>query len=647
MATADIAKEAIFDPRVVQHSARYAVQKGALSLTNAPFNAISSTTSQHTYQINVPSQTVFCDRALQWTSTVRVGFTVTVAGTNFPAGNANNRNVPVAVYGRDFALQAFPLNSLIGTTTATINDTSVTINTESVFNELLRLTDYKKNRISRTCPTKLDTIASYDSAPNSVVSPLASFENQTEYAEQPNGAYYRWKWIDPNTGAELGAGPGTYQFPPGGTAVNFVSGMPTLRDGGAAPQANTNGAYPVAIEFTSTEKLLLSPFIFADAAEWETGLFGVNNIQIVLNLKSSIPRLLRNCTNASGVGVTRTISNTAFANVGTNGAFPLARINVQFLTPSLDLPLPSKSVCQYLEFPRYLQSYAAGAVAAGALIETQSSQNIVLPQIPDALLIYVKPTNNVDPKLADFYYPIERISVNFDNYAGLLSSHTAEQLYEMSVHNGLDMDWNSWSGAASRVSGLPTAPQAGAPARKDLQAVGGFLVLKPGQDITLSAGQAPGLIGNFTLQFNYQWRNTSDAALVPGPGGTDGVTLTVVAVNSGFFETLAGSSRIVKGVLSEADILSAEPAPEMTHTGLERLVGHGFMDKLGSMLSKAKSIYSAAQPVLSAVKGALPEEGKMGAVRSAMGAVGLGRGGPAGGAGGPAGGRKSLTARLM
>lgn len=209
----------------------------------------------------------------------------------------------------------------------------------------------------------------------------------------------------------------------------------------------------------------------------------------------------------------------------------------------------------------------------------------------------------------------------------------------MSVHNGLDMDYNTWSGLAARRS-APTAAAATAPPAPRLQTVGGFLVLRPGMDITLQAGQAAGLIGNFTLQYTVDVRNT-------GTREVKSWVLTTVAVNSGYFETMAGSSRIVKGVLSEADILAAEPAPEVTHEGLERMVGHGFMDKLGSFLTKAKDIYTATKPAVSALRGALPE----GSVKSALGAVGYGRaggGGPAGGAGvAPAGGRKSLSARLM
>jgi hypothetical protein len=142
-------------------------------------------------------------------------------------------------------------------------------------------------------------------------------------------------------------------------------------------------------------------------------------------------------------------------------------------------------------------------------------------------------------------------------------------------------------------------------------------------------------IGNFTLQFSATVNNPSASAQTP--------VLTVIAVNSGFFETLAGSSRIIKGVLSEADIISAEAAPEGP-ADLDRIVGSGFFSKLGSFLSKAKDIYSATKPAVSAIKGMLPE----GKVKEYMGKVGYGHAGAgAAGAGAAGAGRKSLSARLM
>jgi hypothetical protein len=545
--------------------------------------------------------------------------------------------------------------------TATINDTSVTINTDTVFKEVLRLTDYKKNRLSRTCPTMLDKYHYYFAAGTpgttaagavpSINNPIVDYNSQSESGVQPNGAYWDVTFIAP-AGITASAPPGlsagqslvgyTQYTDKYNNIIPVVNGVPCMINGALAATA-----YNLAIKFNSTEKLVLSPFIFADAAEWETGLFGVNNIQLVFNMKADITRVLRSMQTSNTTGGqdgSKGIFNVAY-QIGAGGTpFDTPRVNVQYLTPSLDLPLPAKSVVPYMEFPRYLTTSTGTVPANGSSVIP--STTIVLPQIPDALLIYVKPqTYGINE--GDWYLPITGLSVNFDNFAGLLSSHTAQQLYQMAVHNGLDMDYSQWSGLAHRGD-FTTAPAVSASVVSNgrVQTVGGFLILKPGLDITLQSGQAPGLIGNFTLQFNATVFNPSNAD-VANP------ILYVIAINSGFFETLAGSSRIVKGVLSEADIISAEPAAEMTHEGIGRMVGHGFMDKVGSFLSRAKSIYTATKPIVSAIKGALPDEGRMGSVKGALSAVGYGAsgGGPAGGAmhmgEGRSGGRKSLSSRLM
>jgi hypothetical protein len=198
----------------------------------------------------------------------------------------------------------------------------------------------------------------------------------------------------------------------------------------------------------------------------------------------------------------------------------------------------------------------------------------------------------------------------------------------MSVKNGLCQDYQSWAGLGHSAGGSYTGSQQG----QLVPLVGGALVLKPGEDLTLQSGQAPSLVGNFTLQFNLSITNTSAAPR--------DAQLVVITVNSGFFESIRGSSRIIKGVLSEQDIISAAPAP--VHAGLERMVGGFSFSSLANVLSKAKDIYQKTKPIVSAIKGALPEEGAMGKVRGALGAVGYGAAGA-----GRTGGKKSLAERLM
>jgi hypothetical protein len=217
---------------------------------------------------------------------------------------------------------------------------------------------------------------------------------------------------------------------------------------------------------------------------------------------------------------------------------------------------------------RYLTtglSVDAGTVSAPAIATIQSN-TITLPNIPDYLLIYLKPTNYADSTQGDWSLPVQRISMNFDNFSGLLANQTQQQLYKMSVDNGVDMDFSEWTGLGQiQTSWAETEGPAGSAGLQGgfVSLVGGPLVLRPGRDFSLQAGQAPGLVGNFQLQFDLTVANYG--------GAKSGLSLYVVTINSGFFETIKGSSRIIKGVLTEQDILSAPAsAPE---PDLDRPVG--------------------------------------------------------------------------
>jgi len=694
--SADIEKLAVFDSRIVQSRPKYAVEKGALSLTNAPFNAIAATQSQHTYNIYVPSENVYVDRAIEWTSVVYMAMTAQLSVQ--PVAGA-----PIAQWGRDCALTAFPLNSLCSTLTATINDTTSVINSQDVLKEVLRLTDYKKNRLQRTCPTMLDKYQSYNDCAGAVNNTLAGYESQTDFAETPNGAFLNVIYTDPQgnplPAPSTAASPYTpaYAAQGGIPAANYVSlnGQPCVPADWSAAQAYPVGSivvsanhlwvavapvagtlpvspawtdggavsgatYPLWFRWGSTEKLVLSPFVFSDCHEWDTGLFGINNIQLIMNLQA--PSRIVRSTTKFGCSLTPATYNAS----SSSGSFANSRINCQFLTPSLDVPLPPKSVVPYMEFPRYITSYQGGAIPAGSVVQIQS-QTITLPQIPDLFIIYVKPNPaSLTPQQGDFYLPVATsadnitapLTINFDNFSGLLSSQTAEQLYAMSVKNGLDMDWNSWVGEAHLGSALQVGSLGGAStgfgggACGRVPLVGGLLVLKPSQDITLQTGQAPSLVGNFTFQFNLQVKNTTAGAL-------SGVQLYVITANSGFFESIRGSSRIIKGVLSEQDIISAPLAPQGTRDMLSRYVGGaGMFGSLANILSKAKDVYQQTKPLVSAAKGLLPESGMLGNLRSGLNAVGYGTGAGTGagmdgmgtGAGtgaGTGGRRRGLSARLM
>lgn len=183
MATSDIEKLAVYDARIVQSRPKYAVEQGALSLTKAPFRAIAANTSQSTFNVSVPSENVFMDRGVQWSADCYIQFDVTVANAAAHAGE------PVFQLGRHGSLAAFPLHQLCSTMSATINDTTTTINTGDVLNEVLRLTDFYKNREQRTCPTALDYFAQNADAFGTNRNALAGAGASVAPGYVPNGAW--------------------------------------------------------------------------------------------------------------------------------------------------------------------------------------------------------------------------------------------------------------------------------------------------------------------------------------------------------------------------------------------------------------------------------------------------------------------------
>jgi hypothetical protein len=558
MSTSEVSKVAVVDPRIVQQRPSYAVEKGALSLTNGKYSAIANSIASQTYNIQVPSENVFVDRAVDWTQRVHAVISFTMAA------NAA-QDVPLLIPGVNMSLAPFPSHQCVNTMSATINDSTVTINTADVLPQVLRLSDMAAARKQRTCPTQLDKLYSvpetvrfssatglYTLSPQSVLDSSSGGYGQSS-GSTDEVACGSW----PDFRFDAGAG---YSL-----AVANYEGLPCPTDG-------VTQGFAINCSWLTTEKLVLPPFIFGDEYELSTGLFGVQNIQLTVNMTPSPARAFRFSLKSVQAGAAYAVAPTVTYNTTLATPFTQPLLNVQFLTPPIEVDLPAKSVVPWMEFPRYISpSFTADSGTPDLPVATiVQSQTITLPSIPDLLMIYVKPQSYTGSSVGDWVLPFSQISVNFDNFSGLLASHTQQQLYKMSWRNGVDLDWATWSGAC--WSGLG----------KKLATVGGPLVLRPGRDFPLQSGQAPGLVGNFTFQFTGSVTNSTGIAQA-------GVSIYVVAVNSGFFETIKGSSRIIKGILTETDILGASQvaAPD----SLARMVGSAKSHKLGMVKKSGMSAY--------------------------------------------------------
>ena len=293
-----------FDSRVWQPKPKWVIEAGALSLSNAQFASLSATSGQCTFQVQVPSTAVYMDRLVNWTSTISLQFNVTPQSPiTVKGGGVAELFGAIVTPGLDFALCASPIHSLVTSLQAAIGDTQVTNNLAQTRELLSLLADSAANRNERTQPSYLDTFQNYYDAFGAVNNPLKGWESSTSQCTEENGSSPIQFWI-PGTAAVAGTGgvqtyyvspagaivPGVGAGPPPlGVAYDVVQilpyGIPTLigsvNAAGAALATGQASFYPVQITFTSIEPLQLSPFIYQEIHERQTGLAQLQNVNII------------------------------------------------------------------------------------------------------------------------------------------------------------------------------------------------------------------------------------------------------------------------------------------------------------------------------------------------------------------------------
>ena len=596
----------MFDGRVWQPPPQWVIEAGALSISNAKFASLATSAGQCTYQIQVPSTSVYLDRLLNWSATVGIQFTVCLGDAvqaqvyqNQAQANSFPQPIVLAQPGYDFSLCPSPLHSLVTSLQASIGDTQVANNLSQTRELLSLLSDSASNRKERTYPAFLDIYQSYIDAQGAANDPMAGFEHATTGGTEPNGAW-PIDFLNPISGASLGSAAAMFVIDAAGvwTQVTPIPALPLAAppipaannqrydvvyflpqrspiilgtyqtDGGAAqvqPVGLAAPGYTLKWSFSVIEPLQISPFLWQETHERQTGLAQLQNVQIICNMQTPLQaRLVRWRPNGSNGG--RYFSQISYAQIaGSPSPFQDTKIEALFLTPPIELmPLPEINTVDYQQVASYPFS---GVQLAGTSAVVQS-QTLSLPIIPDYLIVAVVPqTNYYSGSIYSFaqcegtwYLPITNVSLTWSNVSGLLSSMSQSQLFNMSKANGLEMTWAQWRGYANTANILNASlPKAAQPAQGlvafpayptqiggDANLTGGPLVLRPGKDITLETGTASGMsAGQWTAQFSVtvDLSHLSDGQKT-ALSANQGCSIVVLAINGGFFATRAGSSRV-------------------------------------------------------------------------------------------------------
>ena len=240
------------------------------------------------------------------------------------------------------------------------------MNTRDVINALMRSNDKRAlMRYNGMCPNMFDTYGNYADGVGSVNNSLGSYSNVGDNDLLPRGAF-------------------------------LVDEIYTLNGTNHAPQPISDGAssYTVYVRFTSSEPLLLSPFMWANPSHNDQGFYGIQNMNAVFNL-GDCSRVWRSAS--SWVNTATGPTGAAAPCAITVDSIGSCRLIFNQLTPHPSDLLPSRNVVPYYTVPRYITQFNSSSNAISPAysftngvytVPTQlsgttiSSTNIQLNQIP-------------------------------------------------------------------------------------------------------------------------------------------------------------------------------------------------------------------------------------------------------------------------
>lgn len=532
MASADFEKICVQDDLLLTtDKVRYAVFKGAQNITPSQYNAISTSTSSITFNVQLPSESTVFSRRIMVETDMTISFTCTPTN-DMPVGQT------CVNLGYASSIGAFPFHSCCNTIQGTINNNTVSQNQRDIQFQLLRFGDRREvARYNNATPTQYDSYWSYTDA-------LGANNN-------PNGA-----WNDNALDQD-------FQARGGFKIISITGNTPKV--------AGNNDPKLITIRFLTREPLMMSPFLWADPERNNQGMYGVQTLNFVFNLGSA-NRAIRLAHGGAGTATAVEAGRWFTPSQPVVSAITSSRLLMLFLTRQPSNLVSARNCLPFQEYPRYLTSVSQ-AFAPGETKE-QTFQSIQLNSVPDKLIIVArKKLADQTPADADSFLVIKKINISFNNKAGLLSGADPWDLWRMSVESGSNQTWSEFSGSAYQGSVAPPASATSPPATLPL--VGSVLALEFGRHIELDDVYAPGSIGAFQLLFKVELENQTGLAIA-----SNEYELVLITMNSGVFCIERGTSQTYTAILSRADVLAVSSRPQMSNSGLARIVGGAIEDKV-------------------------------------------------------------------
>lgn len=536
----------MLDPQLcVKSSIGYAVSKSAQNITYHSQMASSATSSGMNFSVIVPSLSTVISRKVMLRSTI------TFSLTGNPANGQRLIN-----WGVDTCLAPFALHQCIQNMNVLLNSSSFTFDCRNNLDLVLRTMDKDVlEEYANTTPLFFDNYGKYSDAVTARDSPFT----------------------DSSTSAAGHRGRGSYPV--------TITGN-TVAANGADPKT-------VLITVNLCEPLVMSPFLMSTQGSNSAGFFGIQSIDATINfISQSLCRAIRSSVPALGV---------SFAIQGGS-----TYLDFVYMTPHASQKLPARNVVPYLQLQNTVVDVPV--IVAGAA-QTVTSNTYQLSMIPDSVIIACrKKAGTQQYNDADAYLPLFNptsggsagLNINFANTPGILSSNTAQSLWEYSNNAGTIQDWVSFCGQTTKIN---VADAGGGVAI--IPTTGPILNLKFGSAINLvSDWNAPSSIGNFSFQVSASVYNNTGVNLVAGA-----YELVCVFVNSGIIVSSLGSTSVYQGLLTKEDVLTATTKAVVNQGEYKRMYGAGWWDGIKSAVSTAIKVAPHAINAYKAFSGGATQYG--------------------------------------
>lgn len=498
----------------------FGVFSGASQNTYQQYSASGYSSSQISFNCPIPSEQTLIDRNVMIKATYKIKISITGVAKNASAFS----------YSSGECFQAFPINSSIKNMIVSINNTSFSINSQDVLQQLLKLIEPRDfQKYNGMCPTMPDMY----------------FNNYTDAIGSKADITADYK----------ASGYDNYLVPRGSHPLksilvnHYVGGKLTDT---SLISTNITDTFDIYIESEFCEPLIISPFLFGGKNDFNNqALTGITSINIVLNLDTSLKRFF-----TSNNAYTTTIQ---FAETDpiTNAMILFNFLNIQETDK-----IKKRNIVPYIDYPVFVSSDSATLNAGNTTIIT--SANYSLNQIPDLLIICVRrPISQTTIKHTNSFLPIRNISLNFNNSSGLLSSASTQDLWRLSKINGSQQSWLEFWGYAGKAN---TTPANTALANYLYSTSGSLIIINPSKDLGLPYFYSNGSIGNFNIQFNISVINNTTDNFIP--------EIVLITANSGILVNEDGNTDIYTGLLTKELVVNSTIKQDgIPSSSYNRLVG--------------------------------------------------------------------------